>query len=205
MLQFIEWLAVVSSAVFGGLMARRNGMDFVGVFMLAFITAFGGGTIRDLLLDQRPLFWIEHDSYPVIVFFLAVVMAIPPRLPESISRWLTLPDALGLGLFSILGAEYATAAHTSLFIASIFAVITGCFGGVLLDIVCNQIPRIFQTHTTLYATCSFAGSWVYLLLKRMEIQHDAAMAAGILVIVALRLAAVKWNLRLPEHLGKRMR
>ena len=150
MLQLIEFLAVVSGAIYRALLARRKQMDFVGVFSVALITAFGGGTLCDILLGRQPLFWITNAHYPVIVFFLALFILVTGHWIGRAERWLNIPDALGLGLFSIVGAGFALESNTSLFIASLFGVITGTFGGVIGDIVCNEVPNLFRCqHATL--------------------------------------------------------
>lgn len=200
MMQLIELLAVVSSAIYGVLLARRKEMDLVGVFSVAFVTAFGGGTLRDLLLDRTPMFWIQHAHYPLVVFLLALVATVSRgwnAWQRWAQRWLFLPDALGLGLFSIVGAGYALEADTSLFIAALFGVITGTFGGVIGDVICNEVPSIFRPHSTLYATCSFAGCWVFLLLHEAGFSKDLTLWTGTLTVVTLRLIAVRWDLRLP--------
>ncbi len=196
-LQYIELLAVISSGTFGVLLARRKGFDFVGVFSVALMTAFGGGTLRDLFLDRHPLFWIEHDHYPLIVFGLALATSLVRRIPVWVEKILYLPDALGLGLFSVVGVGYALAAGTSWFVAALLGTITGTFGGVIGDVVCNEVPSLFRT-SPLYATCSFVGCWVYLLLVNAIPQPIMAVAAGILVTVLMRLGALYWNICLPE-------
>jgi uncharacterized membrane protein YeiH len=197
MLQAIELIAVITCALYGGLKARQYGMDFIGVFTLAFIVALGGGTLRDLLLNRHPLFWIRHETYPVLVFGLAMVMCTPIRVPRRVLDALVVPDAVGMGLFSVAGAGYAMQQGATIFIAALMGVITGCSGGVISDIICNEIPRLFRP-APLYATCSFVGAWVYLLL-RSQVPESTAMSAAIFVIVLFRLAAVKWNLRLPTY------
>jgi uncharacterized membrane protein YeiH len=197
-LQFIELLAVIAACTFGVLLARRKGMDFVGVFSVACITAFGGGTLRDLFLDRHPLFWIQNHHYPLIVFGLALVTSLVRRIPKVVEKVLCVPDALGLGLFSVVGTGFALESGTSWFIAALLGTITGTFGGVIGDVVCNEIPSLFRP-APLYATCSFLGCWVYLLLQDAVPQQIVAITAGIIVIVFLRLAAVYWNIRLPEY------
>jgi uncharacterized membrane protein YeiH len=197
MFQVIELFAVIASGTFGVLLARRKGLDFVGVFSVAFMTAFGGGTLRDLFLDRHPLFWIEHDHYSIIVFALAVATSLIRRIPKRVEKLLYLPDALGLGLFSVVGVGYALQAETSWFVAALLGTITGTFGGVIGDVVCNEVPSLFRT-SPLYATCSFTGCWVYLLLARTSLEPVVAIASGIIVIVLLRLAALYWNICLPE-------
>lgn len=197
MVQLIELLAVISSATFGVLLARRNRLDFVGVFSLALIVAFGGGTLRDLFLDRHPLFWIKHAHYPVIVFVLALVTSFVPKLPSSVNKILYLPDALGLGLFSIVGADYALESGTSWFVAALLGVVTGTFGGVIGDVICNQVPSLFRS-APLYATCSFVGCWLYILSGLTPIGAAIRLAVAVAAIVVLRLIAIRWNIQLPE-------
>ncbi len=168
MFDLIELMAVVTSACYGVLLARQHRMDLVGVFSLAFIVAFGGGTLRDLFLDRHPLFWIREHHYPVIVFILALLTSLIPRLPRSTERYLSVPDALGLGLFTVVGATVAVEVGTSYFIASLLGVVTGTFGGVMGDVVCNRAPRLFGS-APLFATCSFAGCWLLFLLYTLPI------------------------------------
>ncbi|MEZ4415432.1 MAG: trimeric intracellular cation channel family protein [Gemmatimonadota bacterium] len=193
----IELAAVLSAGLFGVLLARKKGMDFVGVFSVSCIIAFGGGTLRDLFLDRTPLFWIGSPEYPVLIFVLSLLASVL-RFPEEsrLIRWLFVPDALGLGLFSALGAGYALAAGTSLFVASLLGVITGTFGGVLGDIVSNEIPSLFRSGTTLYATCAFVGSWVFLVLQVAGVPEPWPVTAGIVTTVSMRLGAVlgEWHL-----------
>lgn len=198
MIVLIEFLAVVSAGIYGVLLARRLRMDFLGVFTLAFVTALGGGTLRDVMLARHPLFWIEHAHYPVILFFVALASFFVPRVPGKFKQVLNVPDAIGLGLFSIVGAQYAIDAGTTYFVAAMFGVITGCFGGVMSEIIANEVPSLFRS-APLYATCSFIGCWCYFALQRLAVLPAVAIAISVLVIVAVRLAALKWNIRLPEH------
>lgn len=197
--QLIELAAVVASAVYGVLLARRHDMDFVGVFSLAFCAAFGGGTLRDLCLDLHPLFWIQEAHYPVIVFVIALATSTVIPIPSRVEKLLSIPDALGLGLFSIAGANAAVDAGTSYFIASLLGAVTGTFGGVIGDVICNRVPSLFRV-SPLFATCSFAGSWVFILMDAYPETRFYAAPVGIFIVVALRLAAIRFNWRLP-HLG----
>lgn len=196
MLTALEFTAVVVAAVYGILRANRKEMDFVGVFSIAFAAAFGGGTLRDLCLNRHPLFWIASDHYPPIVFALALLGSIFPRTAARMEEWLVIPDALGLGLFSIVGTAAALEAGTSLFNAALFGVVTGTFGGVIADVACNEIPSLFRK-SPLYATCAFCGSWTYILIDMSPLSLPFAALGGITVTVILRLAAVHWNLSLP--------
>ena len=201
MLQALEMLAVIAAALFGVLLARSKQLDIVGACSVTFIVAFGGGTLRDVLLDREPLFWIANEHYAWIVFAIAIVGSLLPRLPHRLESWLNLPDAIGMALFSIAGAGVAirTEAFTvSPFLASLFGVMTGTFGGVLGDIACNDKPRLFHPSMPLYASCAFVGCWVYLLLRDTFAGVEVALWAGTATIVVMRLAALRWNIRLPS-------
>ncbi|MCA8988144.1 MAG: trimeric intracellular cation channel family protein [Planctomycetaceae bacterium] len=196
MYTLIEFAAVISGALYGVLLARRHEMDFVGVFSLAFLVAFGGGTLRDLFLDRHPLFWIENSHYAVIVFVLALITSILPQLPDRVEHLLSIPDALGLGLFSLAGALAALDFGTTLFIAAILGVVTGTFGGVMADIVCNRVPSLFR-NAPLYATCSFTGCWLLFLLRALNVELVYALPSALVFIVGFRMLALKYNWRLP--------
>jgi uncharacterized membrane protein YeiH len=198
MLPLLQYLAVISAACFGVLLARSKGMDLIGVCSIAFTVAFGGGTLRDVLLDRSPLFWIAEEHYAWTVLGLAVVGSLLPRLPAALSNWLYLPDALGLGLYSVVGAGLALQEGTSLLIASLFGVITGTFGGVIGDIVVNEVPNLFRPAIPLYATCSFAGCWVFLGLLRLGVGDAPAEWIAVVVIVLFRMLALRFGWTLPK-------
>ncbi|QDV63937.1 trimeric intracellular cation channel family protein [Crateriforma conspicua] len=195
--QIIELLAVIASAIFGVSLARRHNMDFAGVFSMALIVAFGGGSLRDIFLDRHPLFWIEKHHYPVIVFFLSLLTSVVPRFPKSIEKWLIIPDALGLGLFSVAGTDAALESGTSFFVAALMGAITGTFGGVVAEVICNQVPSLFRP-APMYATCAFTGSWFYVLLQQWEPARPVAGPVAIIVIVAFRLMALRFQWILPQ-------
>ncbi|MBI3229294.1 MAG: trimeric intracellular cation channel family protein [Burkholderiales bacterium] len=195
----IEVAGVIAFAVSGFVEARQKKMDLVGVFTVAFITAFGGGTLRDILLDRRPLFWVEHPSYPVLIFGLAL-LAYPfgRHLRHVVAeRAILYADALGLGLFSVTGAALAAGENMPMVVCVMMGVITGIFGGVLRDVICNEIPMVFR-HGQLYATCSFLGCWVYLLADWAKLGPTVPIIAGTLVTFMLRVIALRFNLTLPK-------
>ncbi|HEY5800094.1 MAG TPA: trimeric intracellular cation channel family protein, partial [Burkholderiaceae bacterium] len=164
----------------------------------AFITAFGGGTLRDLLLDRRPLFWVEHQGYALLVFGLALAAVPFTRHLRSgpAEKSILIADALGLGLFSAVGASVAADAHMPIFVCVMMGVITGIFGGVLRDVICNEIPLVFR-RGQLYATCAFVGCWVFLLADLLHAPQAVALGASVLVTTAMRLLAVRLDLKLP--------
>lgn len=192
----LTYLAVVSSAVSGALEARHRRMDIVGAITVAFVTAFGGGTLRDLLLGRTPIFWVLDPWLTVATFVAAVVSYY--SVTRVSDRVLLVPDALGLGFFSTLGATYALQMHLPMLVAVLMGVVTGIFGGVMRDTICNRVPLVFRRNTELYATCSFIGVWVFVILMRLT--PDAALSSwvGTAVVVLLRLISVRFRLKLPD-------
>lgn len=197
-LQAIEACGILAFACSGFIEARRKEMDLIGVFIVAFITAFGGSTLRDILLDRRPFFWVQHQEYTLLIFALAlIVIPLSHHLRSSTAeRVIIFADALGLGMFSAAGASVAREVQMPMFICVMMGVVTGIFGGVLRDVICNEIPLVFR-RGQLYATCAFAGCWVYLLLGLAGMPQSAALVACILLTSVLRLLAVRFDLKLP--------
>jgi uncharacterized membrane protein YeiH len=197
LIRFIEIMAILVGAFSGFIEARRKRMDPVGVFTVAFITAFGGGTLRDILLDKRPLFWVTHQEYAILIFVLALVATPLIRALRQIvsERLIVTADAIGLGLFSIAGVSSALDANMPIFIASMMGVITGIFGGVLRDIVCNEVPMVFRDGKP-YAICAFIGSWMYLLMRKTGFEHDFSLWSSAFFITGMRLLTWKFDLRM---------
>jgi len=193
----IEVTAILVGAFSGFIEARRKRMDLVGVFTVAFITAFGGGTLRDILLDVRPLFWVAHQEYAILIFVLALIASPLIRtLRQMVSeRLIVIADAIGLGLFAIAGVSQAQDADMPVFIASLMGVITGIFGGVLRDIVCNEVPMVFRDGKP-YAICAFFGCWLYLAERHFGVHHDIALWTSATFITALRLVTWKFDMRI---------
>ncbi|MBK7452694.1 MAG: trimeric intracellular cation channel family protein [Anaerolineales bacterium] len=195
LLLFLTYIAVIASAVSGTLEARKHEMDIVGAITIAFVTAFGGGTMRDLLLGRTPVFWIIDPWLTVAAFISA---AISFYRAKGISNTpLIIADAVGLGLFSILGATYALQLQLSSIVAVLMGIVTGIFGGVLRDLLCNKIPHVFRNNTELYATCSFIGTWIFIIFTWFHINTLIASAIGATAIFILRLLAVRFKMTLP--------
>ncbi|TWI70074.1 putative membrane protein YeiH [Pseudoduganella lurida] len=192
----IEVVAIMVGAFSGFVEARRKRMDIVGVIIVAFIAAFGGGTLRDILLDKRPLFWVQHQEYTILLFVLALTVSpFLKQIRHIVSeRMIVVADAVGLGLFAVAGVSQAQAAQMPVFIAAMMGVITGIFGGVLRDIVCNEVPMVFRDGKP-YAICAFFGCWMYILLQYVQVPADTALWTSAATITALRLVTWKFDLR----------
>ncbi len=197
--EFIGVIGLMAFALSGFMEARRHMMDMGGIFAVGFVTAFGGGTVRDLLLDQRPWFWVSHDEYVLLVLIMAAIALTPTmRLLSSgaSEKFILVADALGTGLFSVLGTFSALSAGVPMLPASIIGVVTGISGGVLRDVLCNKIPAVLE-QDRFYAVCPFLGCWTFILLHRLELPHSLAVLAGSLMTVACRVLAIRFNLHLP--------
>jgi uncharacterized membrane protein YeiH len=198
LLYIIEVTAILVFAYSGLVNARRSGFDLVGVLTIGIVTAFGGGTIRDVLLGNHPLYWIVHWEFLVFIILLLPVELVLLRFDRDISggRLLLIIDALGLGLFTASGVGIALALNTPALPAAFIGVITATFGGVVRDILCNQKPQLFLPTEPLYATCSFLGAWIYIALIKVGVAPTAALISCIAAVFLLRVLSVKFNLRL---------
>ncbi|GAB3544100.1 trimeric intracellular cation channel family protein [Noviherbaspirillum agri] len=197
LIKILEIMAILVGAFSGFIEARNKKMDVAGIFTVAFITAFGGGTLRDILLDKRPLFWVTHQEYAILIFLLSLVAVPAIRAVHRFfsQRLIVTADALGLGLFSIVGVSQALEAGMPIFIASMMGVITGIFGGILRDIVCNEVPMVLRDGRP-YAICSFAGCWMYLLMQKSGVPPDFSLWSSALTITVLRLVTWAKGVRL---------
>jgi uncharacterized membrane protein YeiH len=198
-LPFIEAAAVLISAIAGMILAANKRMDIVGAYALAVLNAFGGGTVRDLLLDNRPFYWMRNWELLVVILALCVAFVYNSRiynLANEVSRRSVRVDAIGLALFTITGVGIALAQDRPLIVAVLMGVVTGTMGGMLRDIVVNELPDLFRPGA-LYATASFTGGLAFIAALENGLRYTAASAIGIFTIVALRLASTSLGVRVP--------
>lgn len=192
----LELGGVAVFAISGVLAAGRKGLDLLGVAVIAVVTAIGGGTLRDVLLDRHPIFWMADPAYLWVILAATVVTLGYVRLWIASRRALLIADALGLAFFTIGGAEIAQQAGHSDFIALLMGTITGVAGGVLRDVLLGEIPLVFRPGR-LYATAAIVGAGLYVLLAGRGVSKDGAALAGMGATAGLRLAAIFWRLELP--------
>ncbi len=183
-------------AISGVLAAGRKRLDWLGVAIIALVTAIGGGTVRDVLLDRNPIFWIADPTYIVVTLATTAVTLFYVRVRLPPPRALLVADALGLAFFAIGGVQIAQMAGLSGMLAVIMGTITGVAGGVIRDVLCAEIPLILQ-RGHLYATATIVGAILYLLLERAGTSRDVASLAGMGAIVAVRFGAIMWKVELP--------
>jgi len=175
----VEVVATIAFALSGVIEGARKRLDAVGICVVAGLAAFGGGTVRDILLDRRPLFWVQHAGWVWALLGLCIgaMLFMRARDLEPTERAMQWPDALGLGLFTALGTQIAIDVAMPNVIAVILGMVTAVFGGVLRDVVCNEIPRAFSDHQP-YAICSFAGAWVIVGADALQAPDWVGLTAG---------------------------
>ena len=195
----IEVGGTVAFAVSGLIEAMRKRMDVVGVFSVAFVSAFGGGTVRDLLLDRRPLFWVEHEAYLWLVFAMVITAPwwLKAVLRDAGARLMEVADAFGLGLFAISGTSIAAAAGMSVGVSVLMGATTAIVGGVARDVLCNEVPKVYQDHRP-YALCAVAGSLAFLGLSSWGVVSELASLVGIGVATGSRWLAIAFDWQLPS-------
>jgi uncharacterized membrane protein YeiH len=194
----IEILATLAFALSGLLEAARKKLDAVGVVVVAGLAAFGGGTMRDILLDRRPFFWMQHASWLWALLALCVIamLFLRARHFEVTERAMLWPDAIGLGLFSASGTRIALDMDMPAIVAVLMGVVTAIFGGVLRDIVCNEIPSAFRDHRP-YAICAFVGTWVLVAAPWLGLSDAGALLAAAAAVTVLRGLALLTGYQLP--------
>lgn len=193
-----EIIGTLAFALSGLIEAARKRLDLVGMAMVAGLAAFGGGTLRDILLDRRPFFWVENEIWVWILIALCIgaLLFIRGRHLEPTQRAMQWPDAVGLGAFTAGGTQLALNAGVPAIISVIMGVLTAVFGGVLRDIVVNEIPKAFSDHIP-YAVIAFTGAWVVVFLNLMNVEAFIAVAVGAVFTIVLRVLALLLGWRLP--------
>jgi uncharacterized membrane protein YeiH len=196
LVQLFTLIGVAVFAASGALAAVRRSLDPVGVLVLAIVTATGGGTLRDVLMDRHPIFWIASPWYIGVSALAALVTWLWVRKYPPPDRALQYADALGLAFFSIAGAQIAEAGGLAPFAATIMGAITGCAGGLIRDVLVAEVPLVFR-QSELYVTACVAGVALYLGLKGLGLPVEVASVAGMATIAAVRLASIRWGIVLP--------
>ncbi|MBC7751636.1 MAG: trimeric intracellular cation channel family protein [Candidatus Saccharibacteria bacterium] len=202
MLTIIYIIAITAEAMTGALSAGRRSMDLFGVVLIACVTALGGGSVRDVLLGHYPLTWVKHPEYLALTGFAALITVVIAPLMKHLKSVFLVLDALGLVAFTILGCQVALEMQQeglikqSLLISAVFGVITGVFGGILRDILCNDIPLIFQKE--LYASVALASAVLYLGCLQLNLVDEQSMIITLFGGFLFRLLAIKYHWEIPK-------
>jgi uncharacterized membrane protein YeiH len=192
----LELLGVAVFAISGALAAGRKSLDWLGVAVIAVVTALGGGTVRDVLLDRHPVFWIARPEFLVVCLAATALTLLYVHLRIPAFRALFIADALGLAFFTIGGVQIAQQSGLSGLLALLMGVITGVVGGVARDVLLAEIPLVLR-RGQLYASAAIVGAGLYLLLERRGAPRDTAALVGMATIALVRFLAILWRLELP--------
>ena len=191
---FFDYSGTLVFAISGVLTAINRKFDIVGASVIGMVTAIGGGTIRDLLIGSTPVAWMTNDLYIAIILGAVPLCYLFKARILRLKKSMFLFDTIGIGLFTILGIEKTLSMGLSPMTALLMGIISAVFGGVIRDVLCNEIPLIFRQE--IYASACLAGGLVYLLLEYLSVFHSWNLLISILVVMVIRLLAVrfKWHL-----------
>jgi len=195
LLFWLDLFGIVVFALSGALMAGRYKLDPFGVVVLAAVTAIGGGTVRDVILDT-PVFWVEKPLTLLVIGITAILTILIVREPKRIpTRFLLIADAFGLALFAVLGTEKALGLGVPVSVAIVMGAITGVVGGMIRDVLCNVIPMILRKE--IYAMAAILGGSLFVLFDYLAWQQNIALISAVFGALVLRLAAIYWQVSLP--------
>lgn len=191
----IYLVAITAEAMSGALAAGRRDMDIFGVAVIAFVTALGGGTIRDIVLGHYPLGWTQHPEYVYLVIAAGLLTTVVARFMIRLKRVFLFLDALGLIAFSLIGSSVALELDYPAVVVVMAGMITGISGGILRDVLCNQVPVVFRRE--LYASVSLTVCLLFLALRALDVSSNVSTAVCFAGGLAFRLAAIRFEWRLP--------
>ena len=195
LLHTIYLIAITAEAMSGALAAGRRNMDMFGVAFIAFITALGGGTVRDMLLGNYPVTWTQHPMYIYMTISAGLLTMVIARFMHHLHSLFLVLDAMGLIAFTVIGCNVALNLGYDIPVVIMAGITTGIFGGILRDLLCNRTPMVLRKE--LYASVSLMVAILYLVLKSFGVNEDINLMASFSVGLALRLSAIRWSLALP--------
>lgn len=191
----LDILGTAAFAISGTLVAINKRLDPFGVFIIAFVTAVGGGTLRDILIGRTPVGWMQDLNYVYVISISTIFAILIRKKINYLSKSLFLFDTIGLGIFTIVGTELGIQNDLHPIISVALGTITGTFGGVIRDILCNEIPVIFRKE--IYASACIMGAIVFLMLDKLNAPINLNYIATTLIVISVRLIAVRYKLSLP--------
>jgi uncharacterized membrane protein YeiH len=191
----LDLVGVAFFAIAGALAAGRKHMDLFGVVVIGCVTAIGGGTLRDVLLGSHPVFWIAAPHYFMVAALAAAGTFFLARHRHPPARLMMYADAAGLAVFTLIGFQKGFLITQSYSIGIIMGVMTGVAGGIIRDVLCDEIPLIFRRE--IYASSSLFGAILLAVSSHFFGDHIVAISISLCSILAIRLAAIRWNLSMP--------
>lgn len=196
----LDLLGTIAFTVSGALVAMNKKFDPFGVFIVGFVTAVGGGTLRDVLIGRVPVSWMEQTYYVYTILATVILAIIFRNKLKHLSKSMFLFDTIGLGIFTIIGTEIGVQSNLSPIISIALGTMSAAFGGVLRDILCNQIPVVFRKE--IYATAAIIGAITYIILHNLGVNSSIIYVSTTTIVIIIRLIAVKYHLSLPTFYTK---
>lgn len=194
--QVLDVLATLAFAISGASVAMDKRLDVFGVLIIAFVTSVGGGTLRDVLIGQTPVAWMTNMTYVYVIFGATVFTIIFRRNMNYLRTSLFLFDTIGIGLYTVVGVEKGLMVGLHPIICVALGTMTACFGGVVRDTLCNEIPVVFRRE--IYATACIAGGVVYFALRQLPIDNNIVFVIAAVTVITIRLVVVKFKISLPS-------
>ncbi|HLV69271.1 MAG TPA: trimeric intracellular cation channel family protein [Xanthomarina sp.] len=191
----IDILGTIAFSISGVLVALNKKMDPFGILIIAFVTAVGGGTLRDVLIGDTPVSWMKNMTYTYVILASTVFAIVLRKKIDYLRTSLLLFDTIGIGLYTVVGVEKGISAGLNPIICVSLGTMSACFGGVIRDILCNEIPVIFRKE--IYATACITGGFSYFLIKKLPIDIDLAFVIAGLIVILVRLLAIRFKISLP--------
>jgi len=192
----LEILGTAAFAISGALSAMNRKLDIFGIFIIAFVTGIGGGTVRDILIGNTPVTWMDNIIYLYLIGIVSILTIIFRKKINYLKTSLFLFDTIGLGIFTIIGVETGIQNNLNPIISIALGVMTGTFGGVIRDILCNEIPVIFRKE--IYATACLIGGLVFIILHELGVEREIIYIVTSLIVISIRLVVVKFKISLPS-------
>ncbi len=192
----IDILGTIAFAISGVMVAMDKRLDMFGVFIIAFVTAVGGGTLRDVLIGNTPVIWLQETVYLFTIIGSVVLAILFRKQLKYVRRSLFLFDTIGIGLYTMVGIQKGLSIGLAPIMCIGLGTITASFGGVIRDILCNEIPVIFRKE--IYATACIAGGLGYFLLEKLPLNDTYPYIGGIIIVIGIRLLAVRFKIALPS-------
>lgn len=196
----LDIMGTTAFAISGALVAMNKKFDPFGVFIIAFVTAVGGGTLRDVLIGRQPVIWMQNPIYVYAIIAAVIITVVFRKNLKTLSKSLFLFDTIGLGIFTIIGTEIGINANFHPLISISLGTMSAAFGGVIRDILCNEIPVIFRKE--IYATACIFGAITFIILNKLNLDPTIVYTSTTLIVIIIRLVAVKFHLSLPPFYTK---
>lgn len=192
----IDILGTIAFAISGVLVAMEKRLDVFGVFIVAFVTAVGGGSLRDMLIGNTPVVWMQQSAYAFTIIGTVILAILFQSKLKYFRKSLFLFDTIGIGLYTMVGIEKGLGVGLLPIMCIALGTMTASFGGVIRDILCNEIPVIFRKE--IYATACIIGGIAYFLLRKLPFSEEYAYVAGLIIVICIRLLAVRYRITLPN-------